>query len=48
VEERERPTVDKPIGGPRRRQLPALLAVLGLVVAIAVVFIVITVLQQHT
>ena len=41
-QERERPTTNQPVHGPRRRLAPALLAVLGLVVAIVVVLLVIT------
>ncbi len=41
-QERERPTTNQPLHGPRRRLAPALLAVLGLVVAIVVVLLVIT------
>ena len=38
----------KPIGGPERRQAPALLAVLGLVVAVVLVFALITFLRYTT
>lgn len=47
-DERQLPTVDQPLNGPRRRQAPALLAVLGLVVAIALVLIVLTVVRYTT
>ena len=39
---------DKPMHGERRPQLPALLAVLGLIAAIVLVFAVITLLRYTT
>jgi cell division septal protein FtsQ len=47
-EQRERPTTNQPLHGARRRLAPALLAVLGLVVAIVVVVLVITWLRYNT
>jgi hypothetical protein len=38
----------QPIGGPERRQLPALLAVLAMVVVLAAVFALVTWLQHTT
>jgi hypothetical protein len=48
MDEREHPTTEQPLNAEPRRKLPSLLALLALVVAIAVVFAVITLLQQRT
>jgi hypothetical protein len=48
MDERERPTTNQPLNAERRPRLSPLLAVIGLLVVIAVIFLVITYLQQHT
>ena len=47
-DERREHSARKPINGPERRPLPALLAVLGLVVVILLVFAVITWIRYTT
>lgn len=48
-DEHRRPTTNEPLNAPGRRPLlPALLAVAGLVVVVAIVFLLLTWVQQNT
>jgi hypothetical protein len=44
----ELPTTDKPLHGKPRGRVAPLLAVIGLIVVVAVVFLVLTLVQQNT
>lgn len=47
-DDRERPTTNHPLNAPPRRMLTPTLAVIGLIVVIAIVFLVVTWLRYHT
>ncbi len=48
MDEREHPTTEQPLNAEPRKKLPSLLALLAVLVTIALVFAVITFLQQRT
>lgn len=47
-ENHDRPTTNKPLHGPRRPRFMPYLAVLGLLVVVAVIFLALTWAQQNT
>jgi hypothetical protein len=48
VDDREHPTTEQPLHGEPRPRISPILAVIGLVVVLAIIFLLLTYVQKHT